>query len=219
MADIIFLRDDPHRSTQMLLPWYVNGQLDASDAAAVEAHLCQCDACRAALDEEARLKKEIAALPVHADLGWEKLQRRLAPDLMDLQDDVRRPEKQPRFHQAWRNMARPAVLGAFAGAQIMLLAVAVLAFRPMADRAEYRSLGAPAARPGGNAIVMFRPDAVEQDMRLALDHAGARIVEGPTAAGAYVLNISPDRRDAALRDLQERSFILLAQPIEPDPPR
>ena len=36
---------------ELLLPWYVNGTLPASEQAAVEQHLEECSGCRAALRE------------------------------------------------------------------------------------------------------------------------------------------------------------------------
>lgn len=205
MADILSFRGDPHRSTEMLLPWYASGQLDEDDRAVVDAHLATCDRCRAALDRERRLKAQIAGLPIRADLGWEKLQSRLAPG-----QSARRPPK-PRHIVTW------PILTAFAAAQAALLAGAVLLFRPASPQADYRTLGAPASRASGNMLIMFRPDTPEQEMRSTLSRAGARLVDGPTAAGAYVLDVEPARRDAALADLRTRRSVTLAQPIEPQP--
>lgn len=205
MADILSFRGDPHRAMEMLLPWYVTAQLDADDQALVEAHLHDCGQCRTALDREKRLKAAIAGLPIGTDLGWEKLQRHLAP--------TQRAERvtPPRRTFAW------PVLAAFAAMPAMLLCGAVLLFRPAAQQADYRTLGAPAARGDGNMLVIFRPDTPERELRFTIERAGARLVDGPTAAGAYVLDVAPARRDAALADLRTRRSIMLAQPIEPAP--
>lgn len=202
MADIISFFSDPHRAIELLLPWYATGKLDDGDRATVDAHLGTCTLCRASLEREKRLKGEIAQLPIRADLGWEKLQRRLAPD-----QTQRRPPR------AWRTPTWPA-LAAFATAQAALLCVAVLLIWSAAPQAGYRTLGAPSSRNSGTLIVMFRPDTVEQEMRFTLNRAGVRLVDGPTAAGAYVLAVSPARRDTALADLRTRRSVMLAQPIE-----
>lgn len=203
MADIISFLSDPHRAIELLLPWYAIGQLDDWDRATVDAHLGSCAQCRAALEREKRLKAEIAQLPIRADLGWEKLQRRLAPD----QTAKRSPPR------AWRPLTWPA-LAVFATAQAILLCAALLLFWPAAPQADYRTLGGPSSRSSGNLIIMFRPDTLEQEMRFTLDRAGVRLVDGPTAAGAYVLDVAPARRDAALADLRTRRSVMLAQPIE-----
>ena len=206
MADILSFRDDPHQSTEMLLPWYAAGQLEPEDAASVEAHLGACEQCRTALGRERRLKAEVGRLPLQPDLGWEKLQRRLAPDRHGRREgrDLRRP---------WIGISWPAALAAFAGAQMILLTFAVLLFRP-GPTADYRTLSAPAARAGGDILVLFRPDTPEEQLRFTLARAGARLVDGPTAAGAYVLDVDPGRRDAALTDLRAQPSVMLAQPIE-----
>ncbi|WP_157801326.1 zf-HC2 domain-containing protein [Sphingobium sp. LB126] len=205
MADILSFRGDPHQATEMLLPWYASGQLDEDDRAVVDAHLSQCDLCRAALERERRLKAQVAGLPVRADLGWEKLQRRLAPDR------AARRLPLPRTVLTW-----PA-LTAFAAAQAALLLGAVTLFRPQGPQAAYRTLGAPAARGNGNLLIMFRPDTPEQEMRLVIGRAGARLVDGPTAAGAYVLDVAPARRENVLADLRTWHSVVLAQPIEAAP--
>ncbi|WP_340314033.1 zf-HC2 domain-containing protein [Rhizorhabdus argentea] len=204
MADIISFLSDPHQAIEMLIPWYAIGKLNDQDRATVDAHLGSCAQCRAALERERRLKAEIAQLPIRADLGWEKLQRRLAPD-----QTAKRS-----LPNAWRTLTWPA-LAAFAAAQAVLLCAAVLLFWPAAPQADYRTLGAPSSRGSGNLIIMFRPDTLEQEMRFTLHRAGARLVDGPTAAGAYVLDVAPAQRDAALADLRTRRSVMLVQPIGP----
>lgn len=200
MGDIISFRDDPHLSTEMLLPWYASGQLDHEDAAAVETHLSTCAECRGALERERRLKTEIGRLPLNAELDWRE----------------RRRPTETRHWQPWAMMTRPAMLAAFVCAQALLLGGAVWLFRPVPPQFGYHVLGAPAARPNGNLIVIFHPDASERSLRFTLDRAGARLVDGPTVAGAYVLAVEPARRDAALAELRTRPNIVLAQPVEPE---
>ena len=207
MADILSFRDDPHQDTEMLLPWYAVGRLEPEDVARVEAHLGDCDQCRAALGRERRLKADLGRLPLHPDLGWEKLQRQLAPDRHDRRREARAPR---RF---WAGIGWPGALAAFAGAQMVLLAFAVLLFRPT-PAADYRTLGASAARVEGNILILFRPETPEEQLRFTLARAGARLVDGPTAAGAYVLNVDPARRDAALTDLRAQPSVMLVQPID-----
>jgi hypothetical protein len=85
--------------------------------------------------------------------------------------------------------------------------------------ATYQALGKPqAAATVGNVIVIFRPDAREQDLRRILTLTGARLVDGPTPADAYVLRVSPDRRPAVITRLRAQREIVLAQPIDPAPP-
>lgn len=208
MADILSFRDDPHRDIEMLLPWYASGRLDGEDIARVEAHLETCAQCRAAVEQEGRMKAAVADLSFPVDLGWQKLQARIAPDQRHRSDmaDTARPR--------WRAPTWPVGLAAFAGAQTTLLILALLLFRPVAPQPDYHMLGAGGVRTGGNMLVMFRPDTSEQDLRAILVRVQARLVDGPTAAGAYVVETPPERRDAALASLRSQPLILLAQPIE-----
>lgn len=52
-----------HTETELLLPWYATGRLDAEDRKTVEAHLSQCEACRALLAEELALCEAVIAMP------------------------------------------------------------------------------------------------------------------------------------------------------------
>jgi len=63
--------------------------------------------------------------------------------------------------------------------------------------------------------VMFRPDTRDSDLRAALTKAGARVVDGPTASGAYVVRIAPANRAQALDGLRAMPQIVLAEPIDP----
>jgi hypothetical protein len=51
-------------------------------------------------------------------------------------------------------------------------------------------------------------------MREALKATGARLVDGPTPADAYVLRVPAAQRDTALANLRARGEIVLAQPID-----
>ena len=42
-----------------LLPWYVNGKLNAEDRARVSQHLLDCSVCRAELDEVTHLHEDL----------------------------------------------------------------------------------------------------------------------------------------------------------------
>jgi hypothetical protein len=81
--------------------------------------------------------------------------------------------------------------------------------------AHYHALAARPSPRDGNIVVMFRPDVSERDMRAALLADQARLVDGPTAAGAYVVSVPPARRAAVLTTLRRRAGVLMAEPIDP----
>jgi len=207
MFDIISFDKDTHRETELLLPWHATGQLDPHEAAKVEAHLAECTECRSSLDQEIRLKQNISDLPLHLGPISSKSLTQLRAGMADRPSVVRR----------WSKVAlAPASLVALMIAQAAMLAFAVLIFRPLpAPEADYRTLGSDFLHSEGNMVVIFRPDITERKLRLTLDDIGARLVNGPTDAGAYVLRVAPAQRSAALTNLRARPYILLAQPIEP----
>src|SRR3954463_2666539 len=77
MAEIIRLRGSPHEQAQQLLPWYVNGTLEADEAAEVETHLAECAECRADLAAEQVLSRNVAALPLDVEHACSMLSDRI----------------------------------------------------------------------------------------------------------------------------------------------
>jgi hypothetical protein len=65
----------------------------------------------------------------------------------------------------------------------------------------------------GNLLLMLSADASAAQLRAAVEAGGARIVDGPTAAGAWVLAVPPERRDAALEKLRAQPQVTLAEPL------
>ena len=209
MAEIIRLRGSLHEQAQQLLPWYVNGTLEPDDRAMVEAHLAECVECRADLAAEQVLARDVAALPLDVEHAWSMLSERI-----DAEGPPRRLAEPVPFLR--RKVAMGWALGGpLAAAAAVAFAVMVVPGAPSPAGETYRALGsAPTAQPG-NALVMFRPDARDVDLRSALTKAGARVVDGPTATGAYVVRIAPAGRAQALDRLRVTPQVALAEPIDP----
>jgi len=209
MAEIIRLRGSLHEQAQQLLPWYVNGTLEPDDRAMVEAHLAECVECRADLAAEQVLARDVAALPLDVEHAWSMLSERI-----DAEGPPRRLAEPVPFLR--RKVAMGWALGGpLAAAAAVAFAVMVVPGAPSPAGETYRALGsAPTAQPG-NALVMFRPDARDVDLRSALTKAGARVVDGPTATGAYVVRIAPAGRAQALDRLRATPQVALAEPIDP----
>ena len=207
MAKIISLHEGPHRAVEALLPWYLAGGLDADEHAQVEAHLGDCQACRAELDFERRLKAEVAALPVDVEHGWARLHRRLAA-----RPRPRGPDPLAGLVRAWR--AGPPWLGWALAAQAGLIAAFGLVVAPTAPPAPYHALSAAPAAARGNVVVIFRPETSERALREALRAGHARLVDGPTASDAYVLAVPAAERARVLTTLRARVDIVLAEPID-----
>lgn len=223
---IIPLQGDRHRQVVALLPWYAAGRLDEADRAEVERHLGGCADCQSELRLERRLMAEMGeaeALVPHPSLdpeqGWAQVRAQ-----------VSEPPARRRPARRWFGIGRPAegerppaspwLVWAFAAqscAAVGLVAVvAVLVWPPAQPR--YRALAAPPAAPSGNLVVIFRPETREAELRAILKDSHARLVDGPTAADAYVLKTPDAERQAVLTDLRRRSQVVLAEPIDPPAP-
>jgi hypothetical protein len=214
---IIRLHGDPHEEAQRLLPWYETRTLEPVEQAQVEAHLGDCAECRADLAAERRLEAEFTALPVEAAQGWARLQGRL-----EREASRRRTWMGVPFGDAWRPAGGGVAVGRTwfgwaLAAQAALLAAAIAVILPaQRPAAAYHALGAAQApAPSGNVVVIFRPDTPERALRGALQANHAQLVDGPTAADAYVLHVAPAVRAAALAGLRSRPEVVLAEPVDP----
>jgi hypothetical protein len=81
--------------------------------------------------------------------------------------------------------------------------------------APYHALGAAPAAVSGNAIIIFRPDTRAETINRLLKDSGARLVDGPTPANAYVLRIAAAQRSQALGRLRGDASVVLAEPLDP----
>ena len=196
---------DGHHEVRDLLPWYVTGQLDEAETARIEAHLDDCAECQAELRFEERLESEVARLPLEVEAGWARMRRRVEGD-------------RPKRRVLGTLRAPPSWLG-WGVAAVLMLGLGVLlapSLRPAPAANTYHALSAaPVAEPG-NVVVIFRPDTTEKSIREALKASDARLVDGPTAADAYVLRVPANQREATLANLRARREIVLAQPVDSD---
>jgi hypothetical protein len=84
--------------------------------------------------------------------------------------------------------------------------------RPVPSGDYHALAAAPVA--GGMAVVRFRPDATEAQIRAGLDASNARIIDGPTVTGAYVVRVPREHYQAALAELRRQGAVSLAEALE-----
>lgn len=230
MGQVIAMPEKQCEDALALLPWHVAGTLDADDRAVVERHLTACADCRRELEVEGRLKALVAADDAGAADGWHAVA--LALDREELAGGplpplpAARPARDRRrgWAAAGRMLSDPRRLRWIAGAQFAaLLALGTAVIGPLSQgggrEAPYRALGdAPAADAArGNVLAMFRPDASEAALRRALTASGARLVNGPTEAGAWVLAVPGGADGAPLARLRSQHDVTMAEPIGEGP--
>lgn len=195
-----------HERAQQLLPWLPGCTLDDAEFAAVQEHVDMCPQCQADVEWHARLR---AAVPpadpaFSADRAFASLLPRLGPQEQRL-SVLEKWRQAPPANGAW---LRWTALGQCA----VIAALAVALARPGADAGDYHALG-PTPTVQGSVVLVFKPDTTEQEMRRVLQASGARVVDGPTVAGAWVL-APPDGQEAgALSRLRAEPAVELAQPL------
>lgn len=200
---------DDHEAIEMLIPWFVTGQLSADEMKQVDTHLAHCAACRELLAQEHQLKTDFAAIPAVVPY--------FSPP------DIGSVGTQPSRLYNWRAtkqilsgwVAKPGRPLAFAALQAALLLVMFQLAQPAAvPDAAFRTLSSGDIAGAANAIVVFDSNTREADFRSILIDADATIVGGPTDADAYMLWIDSGKRDSALVKLRSNRQIVLAQPID-----
>jgi hypothetical protein len=100
-------------------------------------------------------------------------------------------------------------------AQGVVIAGLVLQLLPNSS-ADYRALsnGGNAAPPTpGNVVVMFHADTQLGQVQQILQAQGARVVDGPTVTGAYVLDVPDANQAQALAALKALPEVQLAEPL------
>jgi anti-sigma factor RsiW len=192
-----------------LLPWLVNGTLDADAAARVQAHVERCALCR---DDIARLDamRELLRAPAlveHAPHGGlRKLMARVdgAAAIDAAAPPSRAPvpvaESPPRDRPALRGAAR--WLAAAVALQACVIAVLVVLALPRPEApAAYRTLTAPAA-DGPRLRVVFAPATTLAELQDVLRAHRLVAVAGPSEAGLFTLALqapATERDDAVAR--------------------
>jgi anti-sigma factor RsiW len=225
-GQILRLEPDPHVAVQRLLPWYLTGRLETAEHDIVETHLAQCPECRAELETERRwqLLHPGQGAQVDVEEGWARMRARLAGELPRPAppEPLLTPAPAPIgprrgwLPPAWRSAPR---LPGRAWAAPALLSVALLAaigftLRPaVAPVGDYHALAAP-GEAGATAVVRFRADATEAQIRRGLNESGARLVDGPTVSDAYVVRLPREHYAAALEKLRRQPGVALVEALE-----
>jgi anti-sigma factor RsiW len=209
------VRLDPaaHKVADALLPWFVNGTLEPDEIAFVERHVAECTRCK----EEVEWLRGLYAACVAGEAapGASSAFRNLRLRL----DAPRARRNRVRSGGRSRVMSRPWTHWVI-GAQLALIASLGTLWFYDGDRASYRTLGAPAAAtPAGTLVVVFDPSTPEAELRRILREAEARVVDGPTRANAYVLDVARDRRGHAVDALRSERAVTLVEELGPAPSR
>ncbi len=220
---------DPHQRALEQIPWYVNGTLEASEAAELGAHLEGCAPCRRDHEAQQRLFDAMQAdstLVFAAEPSFKKLMARIGTH----EDAGELSAGGPAPVMASANT--PAPRRRFAGTARWLAAAVVVEglglgygawawhAHSAAAAAAYVTLTSPqpSYRDSPRVRIVFRSGLSVAGLGTILHAAGAHIIDGPTDANVYTLGfagaeVTPvivQRRVAALRASAD---VLFAEPL------
>jgi len=222
---VVRLGGDEHDFVQCLLPWLDGGGLDATESARVQAHLNQCERCRADVAWQRSMREcwqgaasaaTLAAEPGEVDRGWAALRGRLEAS------GTRAGRTNPRTAPVGRRLASLKRawwqwLLALQSAAIAALVVLVAVLAP--PEGNYHALGSTRPASDASIAVVFRPQATELQIRQALRESDTRVVDGPTVTGAYLLGVAPTRHAAAIEALRLHAAVLRVESLLAGPRR
>ena len=207
-----------------LLPWFATGRLEGAEAARVAAHVGTCPTCRLDLEQQQTLGEWIRG-DAHKDStspqpSFEKLMARIdatagaTPPIAQATEPVMVASRQriPRW-----------LVAAVVVQAIGLAALGSTLWRHAEDRvpAPYRTLSSVPESTGGvspQIRVVFAPATTVREVTDVLGRIDARIVDGPSPAGAYALVLSRPRPTAvyvesSVARLRADARVVFAEPI------
>ena len=216
MTAIPHERDTLHRWALEQLPFEVNGTIAGVEAQLLQAHLAECPQCRARLEEERRWSIAMPSSSVehtpHASLA--KLLGRI-----DAEGSHRQNVRGMRFRRAplvfpTRQLLAGAFLICALAAGLTWLLSGGLPARPFDS--DFRTLSDPIPSGDGPlARVVFAEDLPAGRLNETMHSMAARIVDGPSSAGAYLI-ASTERGQSADRfaeNLRRHPGVVFAEPI------
>lgn len=197
-----------HKIVDVLLPWFVNGTLKSEERVLVQEHLGRCEACRREVEWLQELQSACAAVaapgasPAVHQLHRHLVERPTVPGVGRLRAYWKRAEP-------W---SRALIAAQFAAILVLASFVALWSNEPAPT---YRTLGAAdsAARSPASLVVVFDPATTELDLRRMLRSLDARIVDGPTQANGYLLDVPANARERAMRALKADRRVVLVEPL------
>lgn len=210
---VINLDRSTHETVQKLLPWFVTTGLQDDEHHLVEDHVRTCSQCQADVEWERRFRHSVSACrnTVIASSSVERALTRLQPQLEDRCFDA----KVRRYIRVARENWRSGSSGMRIVVAVQFVLIAGLAYRMLSPQpdAAYMAL-TQAHLTGANVIVAFKPSVSEIQMRRILASNSARLVNGPTMSGAYLLAVPDNQRAETLARLQADSAVAMAAELD-----
>ena len=189
--------EEHHELAWKLLPWFVNGSLNADEAVSVERHLASCPACRQEVERCRTLSAIAKSSGPRKPPAWAPSSRQFAQilgqvDAPHAASSAHRPSLARKL-RSWLVETPPPMRWALALQAALIVALTGVLLAPAPPDAPYETLsrGAdPAAGERARLRVVFAADTTEKELRDLLNSIDGRIVDGPTPQGVYTLQLS-----------------------------
>lgn len=216
-----------------LLPWYLNGTLAPAESRAVEDHLATCVGCREEAERGRALRGVVAAT---VDARPAPPSNLFALVLSRIEHSKAASARVASVKTPWWGRVAagvfefvPARLAPAAALVVIILqfgALAVLGtmtYRAPRHPEVITQSGPDGRRPSAGTVrlrIAFDDKAPEREIRGLLQRLDARIVDGPTAAGFYIVEApATTAAGRAIDDLRGRTdLIRYAEELPPGSP-
>ena len=199
-----------HHAVELLLPWFVNGTLSGEELTQVEQHVRECRQCKREVEWLRTMQACYAENEVAVDSAASF--QKLLPQL----DPPGRRRLLPHWTSLWQALQpfRWPAAAAFA----LTLALGALLLPTLKPAAPYHTLGAADAPAPvlGSVVVVFEPGTTSAELNRILRVNQARVVDGPTVTGAYMLALPAGRQEAVLQALRRENAVKLAERLGPE---
>jgi hypothetical protein len=197
-----------------LLPWYVNGSIDATDRDWVDSYLSEHPDARAELawyrSLQTRIQESTPAVP--ATIGLSRTMSRIRGD---------RPTFVERITALLGGVAmRPAVTFALLGVVVVQGGLMAGMFnQAREDAVEMRVQQAKTVEEGPLLKVNFAPNARESDIRLLLVSVQGTLAGGPGQLGDYYVRVPTGKEEQAVANLRGKPIVQAVELAPGIPPR
>jgi len=210
---VINLDRSTHETAQKLLPWFVAGTLQDVEHALVQEHARTCSQCQADIDWERKFRGLIGQEQdkVKSSTEIERSRQRLQSHLETHGFNAIVRKLKYALYDAW-HYSSSAMRMLVAAESIAIVGLVYLLWTPMhhATSPAIIHTGIPAA----NLLVAFKPNTTEVKMREILFNNSARLVDGPTASGAYLLSTPGNLRAQTLLHLRAENAVSTATALD-----
>ena len=190
-STIVEMDESGHQKIEKLLPWLLVDALTGDELVMMRTHLQNCQQCQESLEWQRRLQTVDLPTPAFPrpdmNRAFAALYRQLPRKQQFEMDQGWFSRLRKRLHIDG-NAMRWALLAQFVAIAVLSIALLMSSGVRPGYPSTFRALGsAPSVQ--GTVVVLFQEGTTEQELRRIVRSVKARIIDGPTVTGAYVLNI------------------------------